>query len=139
MVLVVRRQPNPFEIVVVLAALAFGTILLVTPSSLRSTVTELLPSWEVTVFGACLTLGSLPVLLGLWWREPEGLRYEALGCTLTGAFMLAFAVLVIGHTGLSSASIFFLSLSTAFLVRTVQILLELRKLRTVVTSEDVAR
>lgn len=129
MVAYVRKQPNPYEIAIVLGCLAFGFALLAIPAELHSTITKTLPAWEVTLFGALLLLSTLPILIGMWWREPEGLTYEALGCTACGIFMLAFDVPVIASAHLSSAGIFFLAVSLASLARTAQIMGELKKFR----------
>lgn len=125
----IRRQPNPFEIAIVLGCLVFGFALLAFPAALHSTITKTVPGWEVTTFGALLLLSTLPILMGMWWHEPEGLTYEAFGCTACGIFMLAFDVPVIANSHLSSASIFFLVISVACLARTVQIVGELKQYR----------
>lgn len=121
---------NPFEIILILAALLAGLTGLLVPGSGSGLIQRLLADWEV-VWNVGLTVGAATAALSLVLKPPMTLLIERVGMTWLAALMIPFgaAVYVLSDNPASTGAFLIAGYGVACAARVAQITHQLARLR----------
>ncbi len=98
--LLVRSGRNPFEVLMLVACVATGTVGLFEPSSTSNVITTLLPTWEVTTWYGGLAVGGLVGLVGVFLNGVLSLLVERVGLIMLTCLTLAYSTAVVTQVGI---------------------------------------
>lgn len=136
--LLVRSGRNPFEVLMLAACVAVGTVGLCQPSSTSSVITSLLPTWEVTTWYAGLAVGGVVSLLGVSLNGVTSLLVERVGLIMLTCLTLAYSTAVATQVGIRGTlpALFTGLFAIACAIRFVYITTDLKRMEDITATRS---
>lgn len=138
--IIVRKQPGPFQVMFLIAAMLGGVALVALGRHLGSTLSQQLPPWVTLILAFGLIGGSGLSLLGMFLQDSMGLFLERAGLIGLSLLFLAYVGAILYYIGPRSVItvVFFVAFAVASLWRTMQISGNLREIQAAI-AEAAAR
>jgi hypothetical protein len=136
--LLVRSGRNPFEVLMLVACVATGTVGLFQPSSTSNVIISMLPNWEVITWYSGLTLGGLVSLFGVSRSGVVSLVLERAGLVTLTCLMLAYSTAVVTQVGVRGAlpALFTGLFAVACAIRFVYITTDLKRMEDITATRS---
>jgi hypothetical protein len=140
-VIYVKEEPGPFQVVFVAVALLGGLVLLAQVLfGGGGTISQTQPNWALLTLSISLIVGGAVTLIGVILQTAAGPFLERSGLALLTFMLTAYAILILdvsGTRGLTTV-VFFGGYAVAAVWRIIQVNRVIRRVHTVVDAQTTA-